>query len=97
MKLSASQIVPIDFYVIGSKLVIIECKKVCVYKITLPKSSFPLLYTLYQQKLRLGIRGIMKKQNVMVIVSISNATTSPSIWCSIRVARKMVLSMCGTL
>lgn len=45
MKLSASQIVPIEFYVIGSKLVIIECKKVCVYKITLPKSSFPLLCT----------------------------------------------------
>lgn len=36
---------PYFLYVIGSKLVIVEWKKVCVYKITLPKRSFPLLYT----------------------------------------------------
>lgn len=36
---------PYVLYVIGSKLVIVECKKVCVYEITLPKRSFPLLYT----------------------------------------------------
>lgn len=35
---------PYILYVIGSILVIVKCK-VCIYKITLPKSSFLLLYT----------------------------------------------------
>lgn len=47
-----------QFYIIGSNVVVVECKKVCVYQINLPEITFPHIYSFIVTSMEVMENGV---------------------------------------